>query len=177
MLPVARACDAPRTGPCPGGRAVQELAPHPCSLTASVRRRRRACLAPTQTPESAEDGRPSGPRFPLLAESGNGESLFPDSGRIGERGFPPRFPAKSGNGGTGIGDLGLSTKILAASQCAAAPTGSAAASAHCPSLPGRVNCGVGSRRSLASSPTSAAAGPILAPRTGKNTRNPLIKSK
>jgi hypothetical protein len=44
------------------------------------------------------------------AESGNGDSLFcfpiqspfPDSGRVRNRGFPPRFPAKSGMGGTGI---------------------------------------------------------------------------
>ncbi len=32
---------------------------------------------------------------------------IPDSGRVGNRGFPPRFPAKSGIGGTvtGIGDF------------------------------------------------------------------------
>jgi hypothetical protein len=41
----------------------------------------------------------SGPRFPFPAESGIGDSLFP--GRIGNRGFPPRFPAKkSGIGGS-----------------------------------------------------------------------------
>jgi hypothetical protein len=39
-----------------------------------------------------------GPRLPVPAESGNGG--FPDSGRVGNRGFPPRFPAKSGIGGT-----------------------------------------------------------------------------
>jgi hypothetical protein len=50
---------------------------------------------------------PAGPRFPVPAESGNGRGDFPipDSGRlgVGNRGFPPRFPAKSGIGGTGIG--------------------------------------------------------------------------
>jgi hypothetical protein len=37
-------------------------------------------------------------------ETGVREDLFPDSGRVGNlnRGFPPRFPAKSGMGGTGI---------------------------------------------------------------------------
>ncbi len=45
----------------------------------------------------------SGPRFPFPAESGIGDSLLP--GQIGNRGFPPRFPAKSGIGGTGIGDF------------------------------------------------------------------------
>ncbi len=58
----------------------------------------------------------SGPRFPFPAESGNGGSRFPipaESG-VGSR-FPipaesgigdslPRFPPKSGIGGTGIGD-------------------------------------------------------------------------
>jgi hypothetical protein len=44
-------------------------------------------------------------KFPFPAESGNGDSLFPESGRVGNRGFPPRFPAKSGIGGTGIGDF------------------------------------------------------------------------
>ena len=39
------------------------------------------------------------------AESGIGDSLIPEFGRIGNRGFPPRFPAKSGIGGTGIGDF------------------------------------------------------------------------
>jgi hypothetical protein len=50
-----------------------------------------------------------GPRFPFSAESGNGDSPFPDSGRIGKRGFPPRFrvPAKSGNGGTLTGNPGF----------------------------------------------------------------------
>jgi hypothetical protein len=50
-----------------------------------------------------------GPAFP--AESGIGDSLIPDFGRIGNRGLPPRFkfPAQSGLGGTGIGDLGLWT--------------------------------------------------------------------
>ena len=49
------------------------------------------------------------PGFPFPAESARGIgdslriSLFP--GRIGNRGFPPRFPAKSGIGGTGIGDF------------------------------------------------------------------------
>jgi hypothetical protein len=49
----------------------------------------------------------SGPRFPFPAKSRIGDSLFPDSGHIGNRGFPPpgRFPAKSGIGGTGIGDF------------------------------------------------------------------------
>jgi hypothetical protein len=42
---------------------------------------------------------PSGPRSPVPAESGNGDSLFPDSRRIGNRGLPvSRFPAKSGIG-------------------------------------------------------------------------------
>jgi hypothetical protein len=34
-----------------------------------------------------------------------GDFPIPDSGRFGNRGFPPRFPAKSGIGGTGIGDF------------------------------------------------------------------------
>ncbi len=34
-----------------------------------------------------------------------GDFPIPDSGRVGNRGFPPRFPAKSGKGGTGIGDF------------------------------------------------------------------------
>jgi hypothetical protein len=42
-------------------------------------------------------------KFPICSESGNPPS--PDSGRIGNRGFPPRFPAKSGIGGTGTGDF------------------------------------------------------------------------
>jgi hypothetical protein len=32
------------------------------------------------------------PDFPICGESGIGDSLFPDSGQIGNRGFPPRFP-------------------------------------------------------------------------------------
>ena len=47
----------------------------------------------------------SGPRFPFPAESGNGGSPFSGPGRIGKREFPPRFPAKSGIGGTGIEDF------------------------------------------------------------------------
>jgi hypothetical protein len=78
------------------------------------------------------------------AESGNGDSLFPDSRRIGNRGLcaqlpvsrfpaksgigdslpdsrPPRFPAKSAGigespGGTGIGNLGLWPTDLATSH-------------------------------------------------------------
>jgi hypothetical protein len=42
-----------------------------------------------------------GPRFPVPAESGIGDSLFP--GQIGNRGFPPRFPAKNREIG-GIGN-------------------------------------------------------------------------
>ena len=46
----------------------------------------------------------SGPRFPVPAESGIGDSLFP--GQIGNRGFPPRFPAKnSGNRGNRESDF------------------------------------------------------------------------
>jgi hypothetical protein len=56
------------------------------------------------------------PRFPDLRPIGTpipdsrpnremGDFPIPDSGRVGNRGFPPRFPAKSGIGGTGIGDF------------------------------------------------------------------------
>jgi hypothetical protein len=41
---------------------------------------------------------PSGPRFPVPAESGIGDSLFPDSGRVGIIRFP-RFPEKTGKSG------------------------------------------------------------------------------
>jgi hypothetical protein len=57
------------------------------------------------------------PDFPICGQSDGtpipdsrpnretGDFPIPDSGRIGNRGFPPRFPAKSGIGGTGIGDF------------------------------------------------------------------------
>ena len=67
----------------------------------------------------------SGPRrFPFPAESGNGVSLFPDPGRIGKRGFPPRFPAKSGIGARNAHELarGISCGLLA--------RGSSAVSGH-----------------------------------------------
>ncbi len=54
-----------------------------------------------------DSGRPGtaepGPRFPVPVESGNGGSLFP-GGRIGKRGFPPRFPAKKRETGDPIPD-------------------------------------------------------------------------
>ncbi len=34
-----------------------------------------------------------------------GDFPIPDSGGVGNRGYPPRFPAKSGIGGTGVGDF------------------------------------------------------------------------
>lgn len=34
-----------------------------------------------------------------------GDFRIPDSGRVGNRGFPPRFPAKSEIGGTEIADF------------------------------------------------------------------------
>jgi hypothetical protein len=66
-----------------------------------------AVLTQTGIPDFPICGQ-SGPRFPFPAKSGIGDSLFPDSGQIGNRGligFLPRFPAKSGIGGTGIGDF------------------------------------------------------------------------
>ena len=67
------------------------------------------------------------PRFPDLRPIGTpipdsrpnretGDFPIPAFGRIGNRGFPPRFPAKSGIGGTGIGDLGLWPTELATSH-------------------------------------------------------------
>ena len=41
------------------------------------------------------------PRFPGFG----GDFPIPVPGRVGNRKFPPRFPAKSGIGGTGIGDF------------------------------------------------------------------------
>jgi hypothetical protein len=79
---------------------------------------------------------PSGPRFPVPAESGNGDSLFPDSPRIGNLGFPvSRFwpdresgipspiPGQIGNRGNGNlnwGFPGLST-VERASFCRGRP--------------------------------------------------------
>ena len=49
----------------------------------------------------------SGPRFPVPGRIRRESARFPipDSRPIGNRKFPPRFPAKSGIGGTGIGDF------------------------------------------------------------------------
>ena len=51
--------------------------------------------------------RPSGPRFPFSAESGIGDSLIPDFGRIGNRGFP--IPEKKRESGE---NRGLSKPLL-----------------------------------------------------------------
>ena len=47
--------------------------------------------------------RPSGPRFPFSAESGIGDSLIPDFGRIGNRGFP--IPEKKRESGENRGSF------------------------------------------------------------------------
>jgi hypothetical protein len=61
----------------------------------------RACCTHTR--------RVSHPRFPagdkFAANRETGDFPIPDSGRVGNRGLPARFPAKSGIGGTGIGDF------------------------------------------------------------------------
>jgi hypothetical protein len=50
-------------------------------------------------------GKSGPPRTEERPGTGNGGSLFPGPGRIGKRGLPPRFPAKSGIGGTGFPGL------------------------------------------------------------------------
>ncbi len=58
------------------------------------------------------------PRFPDSAKSGIGDSLIPDFGRIGNRGFPPRFPAgipdSRPNRESGEQELGISGSAVVA---------------------------------------------------------------
>jgi hypothetical protein len=87
----------------------------PTELVPSLTRKRRARSGPLGA--SASQLCQSGARFPFPAESGNGGSPIPGPGRFGKRGFPPCFPAKSGIGGTGIGDFRVWGTILNRRAC------------------------------------------------------------
>ena len=58
-------------------------------------------------PDPGQIGIPRIPGIPAESGSGQNPEYFPDPGPIGIGKIPAIFPAKSGRGGAGIGDLGV----------------------------------------------------------------------
>jgi hypothetical protein len=58
-------------------------------------------------PDPGQIGIPRFPEIPAKSGSGQNPEHFPDRGPIGIGKIPAIFPAKSGRGGAGFGDLGV----------------------------------------------------------------------
>ena len=58
-------------------------------------------------PDPGQIGIPRFPGIPAQSGSGQNPEYFPDPGPIGIGKIPAIFPAKSGRGGAGFGDLGV----------------------------------------------------------------------
>jgi hypothetical protein len=62
-------------------------------------------------PDPGQIGIPRFPGIPAKSGSGQNPEYFPDPGPIGIGKIPAIFPAKSGRGGAGFGDLGVCIRV------------------------------------------------------------------